>query len=168
MLLKKTSQIQKALELAGIVHLDEAIDHKTVYKLSKTLQNPTYQFSNLLQGTEFYFIPKPNKVPTKEYLEMMENARKIVAEKEYLEMTRNVEYKSDAVFEVDEWKMVSNQLTAIINILISVVAVFVAVFYLGELNQVDIGLKVLFSLAGALIVAIAEGWFFTRDLIHSE
>jgi hypothetical protein len=39
---------------------------------------------------------------------------------------------------------------------------------LGELVHIDVGIRVLFALFAAGIVAVAEGWFFTKDLLDDH
>ncbi len=47
-------------------------------------------------------------------------------------------------------------------------AVFTAVFYTADAARLDLGLRVLLGLLGALVTGFAEGWFFTRDLLRQE
>lgn len=58
----------------------------------------------------------------------------------------------------------TKQLTGLVNVILSILGVFGAVFYLGELIHIDLGLRVLVALMGGLVVAFAEIWFYSRDL----
>jgi hypothetical protein len=164
-LITTTPLIHEALEKAN-EPAQECIDHKQLYRISQSLKDPRYSFRLLLQNATFYTPPKVKKEPTKEYIAMMDRAREIIAEKEYYEMTKDVTgERRESVWDKTEWRSISNQITAIFNVFFSIIAVFVAVFYLGELVHIDVGIRVLMALAGALVVGIAEGWFFTKDLM---
>lgn len=164
-LLTVNPEIQTALGSAGIELKDECIDHNELFKISRSLGIP---FRKLLQKSGFYYPVVKKREPTKEYIKMMDDVKAILAQKEYDEMTKDIQSVKEPGWDVNEWKLVNTQMTSIINVLFSMIAVFAAVFYLGELAVIDVGLRVLLSLAGALIVGIAEGWFFTKDLIHVE
>jgi hypothetical protein len=165
-LIRKTDLMREALEMAKKETNDDVIDHKELYRISRSLEDPKYHYRHLLSKTGFYHPPKLKKPMTREYIEMMDRARNIVAEKEYREMTHGIDQSND--WDPKEWKMIKNQITAVFNVLFSIGAVFTAVFYIGELIHVDVGLRVLVSLLGALVVAVAEGWFLTKDLLHVE
>jgi hypothetical protein len=141
------------------IPLDAQIDHKTLYLLST---GPDFTFQTLLKSTTPYHEPKKQFIPTKKYLELMQTAQNIIDQKEYNEITKNFNVQKN------DWKLVNNQITAIFNVLVSIGAVFASVFYLGGMYGVDLGFRVLFSLLGALVVCVAEGWFFTRDLFKAE
>ena len=51
--------------------------------------------------------------------------------------------------------------------LFSIVATFVAVYVFWERVSSDAGMKVLAALVCCFVVALAEGWFFTRDWLLS-
>ncbi|KAI8894350.1 endoplasmic reticulum-based factor for assembly of V-ATPase-domain-containing protein [Globomyces pollinis-pini] len=173
MLLVTTPKINEALEKLGRKQ-KEFISHQELTKLVHDLKQSDlgndcqYNLLDFITGTQFYHPTKKIIPPSKEYQKMMDDCRALLAEKEYLQMTENLETKKLSLSPGSEWKEVHKMTTSIINVLFSVVAVFVAVFYLGESMQMDIGLRVLISLAGALIVAIAEGWFFTKDWVISD
>jgi hypothetical protein len=167
-LINTTPLIQEALQVANEPKQD-CIDHKQLYRIAKSLKDPKFSYRSLLQNSTFYEPPKVNKEPTKEYIAMMDRAREIIAEKEYYEMTKDITgERRESVWDPAEWRLISNQMTAIFNVLFSIIAVFAAVFYLGELAHVDLGIRVLLGLGGALVVGIAEGWFFTKDLMISS
>jgi hypothetical protein len=96
----------------------------------------------------------------------------VVEEKEYMASIESFNSRSDLKFsignEMKEWKLVQKQLTGIVNVLFSIAAVFTCCFYLGELVHIDIGSRVLLALLFALLVAIAEGWFFAKDLFMAD
>ena len=71
-------------------------------------------------------------------------------------ITQNIE-------EYDERLDVKHALGAV-NVLLSVASVFFACFYLGELVHWDVGLRVLMALFLGLVVGIAEGYWFVKDL----
>ena len=143
---------------------EEFIDHK---KLQKLCSESNVQFNLVIKESKLYFAPKIAKIPTKEYTEMMDQARKIIQQKEYLEMTREFE-KDGSQSEQLEWNTIKRHMIAILNVFFSVIACFVAVFYLGEMAHLDVGIRILLSMSGAFVVIVAEGWFFTKDLISSD
>ena len=142
---------------------DDFLDHKTISNLCKTLN---YQFHQMIIASDLYFPPKVQTPQSKEYMEMMQKAKDIIAEREYYEMTKSFHQESHT--ETLEWNVIKRHLLAIINVFFSVIACFVAVFYLGELGHIDIGIRILLSMMGAIVVVVAEGWFFTKDLLNSE
>lgn len=59
-------------------------------------------------------------------------------------------------------RSINQQLAAILNVFFSVAAVATAVYWVSATITSDIAIRVLLSLTGALIILLAEVWFFVR------
>ena len=160
-LLAITPTMRKNFELSS---QQCSIDHKI---LNNLCVQHNLNFDSVIQGSELYFEPKEIKAPTKEYTELMEKARRIIQQREYNEMIGQLENKTSNADQL-QWSVIKRHLIAITNVIFSVIACFVAVFYLGELQHWDTGIRILVSMCGAFVVVIAEGWFFTKDLLNSQ
>lgn len=106
----------------------------------------------------------------------MDQARIQLENKEYHEMTRNISQGTNPLDssprttlsqDIQELRKLSRQIIAITNVLFSIVATFVAVYVFWERVSSDAGMKVLAALVCCFVVALAEGWFFTRDWLLS-
>lgn len=64
--------------------------------------------------------------------------------------------------ERQEMNTAKNQITAIVNIMFTIVAVFVAVYWISPSVTDDIGYRILLSLSFCVIVGIAETWLYIR------
>jgi hypothetical protein len=138
MLLTQTDNIKLALteyQSNGDAYKSDptdSIDHILLFKISKKLR---ISYRSLLKGSSFYFPKVKPKLPTAEYVDSMERARLIVAEKEFKLMVQSRNH-----CEENEWRNVVGQITAITNVIFSIISVFGAVFYLGELKKIDVGM----------------------------
>jgi hypothetical protein len=120
-----------------------SVEHLQLARLAVTLKLPLHE---LLSTTQLYLPPvdKPKPVPSKttnlcsqqdpKYQAHMADLRRKLEEKEYNKMIANIKPApkdslfSDEDYSTDDAKMVKNQISAIINILFSMVSVFVAIF----------------------------------------
>ncbi len=107
---------------------------------------------------------RETKERSPEYLEMMKKAQDIIDMKEFEELTRNVSLDQKDRLDPSELRSVVKQLSGFVNVVVSFLSVFTAVFYLGELVSWDIGLRVLVAFLLALVVLFAEAWFYAKDL----
>lgn len=124
-----------------------------------------------------YSLPASKKEILKEeerrmvYQRFMQQFKDAQEEREYLEGVKGLNRGSGLSAQIQddtkEWKQVQKHLSGVVNVLFSVAAVFTGCFYLGELAHLDLGIRVLLSLLAGFIVAFAEGWFFTKDLLAS-
>jgi hypothetical protein len=185
--LKRTQKIQQAInrynELAradseakessaGIEPGDgEKVCHKTLLAMYKVLKKHDMieeDLLSLMKGTEVCVPPKPRPPPkSKEYLEYMEKLRANLQEREYQELLHN---KPDSV-KNDEYisfsqeaKIVKEQLSAILNILLSTVSVGWAFWYwsASSIPNLSLASRTLLSMLGAAIVLIAEVFIYSR------
>ncbi|KAJ3261520.1 hypothetical protein HK103_005355 [Boothiomyces macroporosus] len=140
----------------------QVIDHTELVRLLK--QQTKHTLTSLIKTTTVYHKPLPKRIPSPEYIKLMNHYKLLAEEREYKEMTNKYEKE----FTPSEWKTVNSLMVSIFNVFFSVGAVFVATFMLGEYAGVDIAIKVLMALAMSAIVLVAEGWFFTRDWISTK
>ena len=140
--------------------------------------NNTEKKIDLIKGCKLlYKLPLSNKErvakETKEveYANFMQKFRDLQDEKEFLEASGSSLYSSSLLATTDglfEYKTVQGQISGLVNVLFSVAAVFTAAFYLGEVVYMDVGARVLVALFAALVVGLADAWFFTRDLFVDQ
>ncbi|KAJ3299526.1 hypothetical protein HK104_008623 [Borealophlyctis nickersoniae] len=130
--------------------------------------NTSYHIHELLKGSKIHLnVPKP-RTKSPELLQILEKIKHDLAAKEYEEMTRSVSQahmrtRNGGGSIGSDLKGANRILSAVLNILFSMVAVFVALFYFGDGVTRDVAMKTLMSLAGAFIVGFAESWFFAKD-----
>lgn len=141
----------------------------------------SYVFS-LIKGSRLHYTLQPQQRPprSKELESRLQGIQNELDNQAYLEMTKGVqkgcstdpskiissEQSGDSLGQ--ELRAANAQLSAAINVFLSMAAVFTAAFYFGDQVTNDTGLKVLLALAGAWVVGIAEGYFFLKDLVMEE
>ncbi|GBC07951.1 hypothetical protein RclHR1_07800004 [Rhizophagus clarus] len=90
------------------------------------------------------------------------------ANKEYARMIGKVASSYDVetfkLLDTEEFQSVRSQLTAIINITFTVVAVFAAVYHVAQTITGDTGMRVLLAFTGSVIVGVAETFLYMRYL----
>ncbi|KAJ3162622.1 hypothetical protein HK101_000727 [Irineochytrium annulatum] len=157
-----------------------SIPHGLVKELAAHLaekNNATSEqtFASLVSGSRIVISPPPPIVKSPELLRILEKCRAKLESKDYAEMVKGVAPRSfyenqdgDGGESELTWRQATAVLSAVSNVILSMVAVFVAFFYFGGSFSNDVGTRTLFSLAAALVVGFAEGWFFTRDLVSGE
>lgn len=144
----------------------DSITVTTLQSLSKLLRDQLhddthrYWLHELLKGTTLYRPPtsRPPRNP-----ELQARLDKIAADnsnKEYAKMVKSavVSEQDKAAFRIphDEMQEIRGHLSAIINILFSIIACFGAFYKMSGVISGDPGVRVLLSLFGALVVGIAE------------
>ncbi|KAJ3021963.1 hypothetical protein HKX48_007340, partial [Thoreauomyces humboldtii] len=109
-----------------------------------------------------------------ELVKILSDIQAELSNREYHDMTRNVSVQRGeggrhAPLNIGgELKDAFHSLSSVLNVLLSVAAVFAAVFWISGTVTSDLGKRTLLSLLAALIVAVAEGWFFAKDLLHVD
>ena len=178
----------------------------------KLPDDPKYHLRALLSGSSFDLpVPRPRtkvhisqsnhhpSIPltlqqSPALLKLLEEAQNKLDQKAYEDMTRSISLKHLQTHSVaQELKQANRAITAMLNVVFSMVAVFTALFYFGHTLTHDVALvsrsfccrsdscccakglsltiplqRTLFSLAGALVVGFAEGWFFGKDLLKND
>ncbi|KAJ3330092.1 hypothetical protein HDU76_006449 [Blyttiomyces sp. JEL0837] len=157
----------------------KSIDHKDVKAMVSFLRGKypdrdEYTFDSLVKGSGMVLeAPKP-RVKSPELLRILEECRIKQENKEYDEMVKNVQTSKKHMalrLEQDDkegFRAMIGFFSSIMNVLLSMIAVFVAAFYFGDSVTDDIGMKTLLSLFSALVVGFAEGWFFSRDWLFID
>ncbi|CAG8767719.1 675_t:CDS:2, partial [Acaulospora colombiana] len=127
-----------------------------------------YWLHELLTGSGVYVDPRKERVKSPELLARLEAILAEQANKEYARMIGRVASSYDVetfkLLDTEEFQSFRGQLTAIINITFTVVAVFAAVYHVAQNITGDTGMRVLLALAGSTIIGIAETFLYMRYL----
>ncbi|KAJ3070569.1 hypothetical protein HDU98_006374 [Podochytrium sp. JEL0797] len=122
------------------------IDHSLVRSIARLLKDaePPVTFEDLVKGSKMSFeSPKP-RVKSKELLELLEKARIKAENAEYSRMTDDLIPKHSMTQltrqEKFEWNSTVGMFSGIMNVVLSMAAVFMAVFWVGDTITTDIGM----------------------------
>ncbi|KAJ3416867.1 hypothetical protein HDV05_008452 [Chytridiales sp. JEL 0842] len=131
-----------------------------------------YRFEHMVASSKMVLeSPKPRK-KSPELLKILEACQAELDNKQYDEMVKDLRKSPSRMTmagdQKEDMKEIVGMLSAITNVIFSMIAVFVTVFYVGNTVTRDTGMKTLLALFGALIVGIAEGWFFSRDWLFHD
>ncbi|RKP08711.1 endoplasmic reticulum-based factor for assembly of V-ATPase-domain-containing protein [Thamnocephalis sphaerospora] len=138
--------------------------------MSAALAKRQYWLHELLRGSGIYVeppIPEPAQNP--ELAARLNAIRAAQANGEYTRMVGHVaphlvlpgmEHNEASVMQ--EWRQSRRQLTAIMNVIFSIIGVFTAMFWATAMITDDLALRVLWSLLASLMVAVAEIWLYVR------
>ncbi|KAI7872190.1 endoplasmic reticulum-based factor for assembly of V-ATPase-domain-containing protein [Spinellus fusiger] len=118
-------------------------------------------FHELLQDSRVHSTPPPPPPPKSPAFEAyLEQLRQEQAEKEYQRMVQSAvtpaEEESVLRQQAKELKQVKGHVATIVNILFSMVAVATAVFVASSTMSRDIGVRVLLSITGAVVIGGVE------------
>jgi hypothetical protein len=137
-------------------------------KLGKEVGFSRFWLHELLTGSGVYVEPRKEKVKSPELIARLETILAEQANKEYARMIGRVASSYDVetfkLLDTEEFQSVRGQLTAIINITFTVVAVFAAVYHVAQTITGDTGMRVLLALTGSVIVGVAETFLYMRYL----
>jgi len=137
-------------------------------KLGKEIGFSRYWLHELLSESGVYMEPRKEKVKNPELLARLEKILAEQANKEYARMVGQVASSYDVetfkLLDTEEFQSVRGQLTAIINITFTVVAVFAAVYHVAQTITGDTGMRVLLAFTGSVIVGVAETFLYMRYL----
>ncbi|KAI8840392.1 endoplasmic reticulum-based factor for assembly of V-ATPase-domain-containing protein [Chytriomyces cf. hyalinus JEL632] len=155
--------------------IDQHIDHSAVKLLGKVLSRPLTQ---LLSGSKMIFdgckgpVAEKDRQKSPQLLQILDDARRKTENDAYERMTQDVKPASSISIltrqERNEMKAVVGLFSSIVNVVFSMVAVFVSVYSIAYTVTSDVGMKTLLALFFTLVVGIAEGYFFTRDWLLSD
>ncbi|KAI8908833.1 endoplasmic reticulum-based factor for assembly of V-ATPase-domain-containing protein [Powellomyces hirtus] len=156
--------------------IPKTIPHTLLSKLSQALErqasDESFSLQTLVHGSCIHLQPPPPRTKSPELVKILDDIKAELANREYAEMTKNVSFQRDSMRAPlnigGELRDAFRSLSAVFNVLLSIAAVFAAVFWVSGTVTQDIGKRTLLSLFGALMVAIAEGWFFAKDLLHVD
>uniref|UniRef100_A0A1D1XSM7 Transmembrane protein 199 n=1 Tax=Anthurium amnicola TaxID=1678845 RepID=A0A1D1XSM7_9ARAE len=137
-------------------------------KLGKEIGLSRYWLHELLTGSGVYMEPRKEKVKSPELVARLEKILAEQANKEYARMIGKVASSYDVetfkLLDTEEFQSIRGQLTAIINITFTVVAVFAAVYHVAQTITGDTGMRVLLAFTGSVIVGVAETFLYMRYL----
>ncbi|KAI9285459.1 endoplasmic reticulum-based factor for assembly of V-ATPase-domain-containing protein [Umbelopsis sp. AD052] len=172
-LLKSIQSLSEAesIPLDVLVNVSKLLvaEHSNSLAMDKDRQDTTnispveptqYYLHELMKGSSIYKAPlkRPSRNP-----ELQARLDRIAADnqnKEYAQMVKSVvgSEKEKLTFKIphDEMQEIRGHVTAIINVLFSIVACFGAFYKMSSVVTSDMGIRVLLSLFGAIIVGIAE------------
>jgi hypothetical protein len=152
--------------------IEELSRHMLGYerRIGKSLETSQYWLHELVRGSRIYTppaLPEPTRNP--ELMARLERIRIAQENQEYARMVGHIVPASTLpggasapITEAEEWQQSKRQLTAIVNVLFSMVGVFVAVFWVTDMVTDDLAYRVLWSLLASFIVAAAEIWLYVR------
>lgn len=112
----------------------------------------------LTRGLKVYTPPASKKHYTPEFQSQLDQLRVRLEEQEYQDLINRGKYKldEDYVSPSEFAKEVKNQITTIVNILVSVVSVVYAIWYWTDNYQFNAGYRVLLCLFFGILVLVAE------------
>ncbi|CAG8449617.1 1900_t:CDS:2 [Diversispora eburnea] len=137
-------------------------------KLGKEIGLSEFWLHELLNESGVYVEPRKKETKDPELLARLESILADQANKEYARMVGKVASSYDVetfkILDTEEFQSVRGQLTAIINITFTIVAVFAAVYHVAQNITGDTGMRVLLALAGSAIIGVAETFLYMRYL----
>ncbi|KAG9300662.1 hypothetical protein G9A89_023460 [Geosiphon pyriformis] len=137
-------------------------------KLGKEIGLSNYWLHDLLCGSGIYVEPKEEKPRNPELIARLEEILAEQANKEYSRMIARVSSSYDVetfrLLDTEEFAAMRGQLTAIINITFTIVAVFAAVYHVAQSVTGDTGMRILLAGLGGIIVGAAETFLYMRYL----
>jgi len=137
-------------------------------KLGKEIGFSKYWLHEILTGSGVYTEPAKKERKSPELIAKLEEILTQQANKEYARMVGKVASSYDRetfrLLQNEEFKSLRGQITAIVNITFTVVAVFAAVYHVAQTITGDTGMRVLLALTGSLVVGIAETFLYMRYL----
>lgn len=151
MILKLSPQIKSLLNTS-----QESMDHSILCKLL------TAENMHLLQTCSLVLKSPPPRQKSEKLVKILESVQNAASNTLYEQSRDSVLGTRQQPIITPDLKHVSKALYGIVNILLSVSAVVAAVFYTS--SGYSLALKVGAGLVFALMILIAEGWFFIRDI----
>ncbi|TPX32856.1 hypothetical protein SeMB42_g07570 [Synchytrium endobioticum] len=143
----------------------QTVSHSLVARIARTirqhaaengLEEGLYELRELLKGSTIVHEAPKAREKSPELLALLQKARIDQENRDYVRMVSGV---------AGTRELYSNGTSRTPNLSI---AVFAAVYYFGDSISNDVCVKTLIGLACALVVAVAEGWFFMRDWLALE
>jgi len=137
-------------------------------KLGKEIGLSQFWLHELLNGSGIYVEKRKEQVKNPQLMARLEQILAEQANKEYARMIGRVASSYDVetfkLLDTEEFSSIRGQLTAIINITFTMVAVFAAVYHVAQTITGDTGMRVLLALTGSVVVGIAETFLYMRYL----
>jgi len=137
-------------------------------KLGNEIGFSRFWLHELLKGSDIYVEKRKDRVKNPQLMARLEQILEEQANKEYVRMISNVASSYDVetfkLLDTEEFSSIRGQLTAIINITFTMVAVFAAVYHVAQTITGDTGMRVLLALTGSVVVGVAETFLYMRYL----
>ncbi|CAG8492012.1 7868_t:CDS:2 [Paraglomus occultum] len=137
-------------------------------KLGNEIGFSRFWLHELLKGSGIFVEKRKDRVKNPQLMARLEQILAEQANKEYVRMISNVASSYDVetfkLLDTEEFSSIRGQLTAIINITFTMVAVFAAVYHVAQTITGDTGMRVLLALTGSVVVGIAETFLYMRYL----
>lgn len=144
------------------------ISHKSLLYIIdaiNSLDDQSIALIDVMKNISVYVAPKQQPKPkSPEYLELMKRLSQKQKEQEYQELIGNTKVEEGEYLTPSyEAKAVKEQLSTIVNILISVASVFWAVWHWsGSSTRMPLSWRTLLSLFTSILVLVAEVVVYTR------
>uniref|UniRef100_A0A1D1ZFQ8 Transmembrane protein 199 n=1 Tax=Anthurium amnicola TaxID=1678845 RepID=A0A1D1ZFQ8_9ARAE len=137
-------------------------------KLGNEIGFSRFWLHELLKGSGIYIEKRKDRVKNPQLMARLEQILAEQANKEYARMIGRVASSYDVetfkLLDTEEFSSIRGQLTAIINITFTMVAVFAAVYHVAQTITGDTGMRVLLALTGSVVVGVAETFLYMRYL----
>ncbi|GAA5958920.1 hypothetical protein JCM3765_000775 [Sporobolomyces pararoseus] len=171
---------------------DKTIDHAALVKVAKWVQTHSeevedklnesrddYRLAKLLKLTQVHAPPLKPREKTPELLAILASIQLSQDRLAYTSLTSlqqpsyrslipmtDVHASQTPKTVAEEWGQIKKELSAIVNVLVSMAAVFTGVWYVGfgYSHAIRLGL----SLFGAITIAAIEGWLYWRVFSRVE
>ncbi|OZJ03770.1 hypothetical protein BZG36_03468 [Bifiguratus adelaidae] len=156
----------------GYSRLVREISHVLVAKQARQEEVQVAWLDQLLKGSRVYIPPKSIKTRSPELEQHLETIRHQLASNEYERMVANIQpVSSTQLFtpaDRQQLKELKSQLSAIVNVTVSMGAVGFAVWvWMGNLAS-DVGMRFLASFAGALAIGAIETFLYWRYVSNAK
>lgn len=146
------------------------IEHSVAVRIAKDHNIPLYEFLKGSGASSYDFdqLNPPPSPKTEEYVQLMNKLREIESNRlnPSSEAANSTWEGFSSGLSISEKKEIKEQLTAIINVLVSMVAVAFAFWY--WCSSWKITSRLLMSLFGGLVTAVAEVFLFGRYWTYSQ
>lgn len=144
-----TIQHGSTIRQRGWITTNDLIYISQVYKI---------ELSELTKNLQIYIPPPPKSSYTPEFAAQLAKLKIIQQEQEYQELINKGNYKfdKDYISPSEFAKEVKNQITTIVNILVSVLSVVYAIWYWTDNYQFNQGTRVLLCLFFGILILVAE------------
>ncbi|KAI8139660.1 endoplasmic reticulum-based factor for assembly of V-ATPase-domain-containing protein [Fennellomyces sp. T-0311] len=125
-------------------------------------------FHELVRGTSVYIEPKPEEDPEikAEREAALEKLRFEQSNREYADMVASVITSENQKYALGvkpgELKQIQGHIVTILNIGLSMAAVFTAIYMGSRTMTNELGVRILLSLAGAILIALVETALYLR------
>jgi len=137
------------------------MDHRELFQ-RRTEEKP---FVRLLEGSQIHLPQKPRRERNPEHEARMEGLRRRMEQQEYAAMTGQPQATPDAPLMKDEMRQIRQQMTLVVNVLVSVFATAFVTWFFSAAWSPEV--RILLCLITALVVLVAEVGLYTIYVYRS-